>query len=86
VYIAKYFSGHQIKKKVLAGSCRRTGERRVVYRVLMGNAKVERPLGRYRLLLENVNKMDLQEVESGIWTALRWLLIESGCGKVWRQI
>jgi hypothetical protein len=41
------------------------GERRGVFRVLVGNPEGRRPLGRPRLRWKNIIKMDLQEV--GIW-------------------
>jgi len=42
-----------------------TGERRCVYRVLMGKPEGKRPLGRPRRRLEDNIKMDLQEVRCG---------------------
>jgi hypothetical protein len=39
------------------------GERRGVYRVLVGKPEGKRPLGRPRPRWEDSNKMDLQEVE-----------------------
>ena len=41
------------------------GERRGVYRVLVGKPEEERPLGRPRHSWEDNIKMDLQEVECG---------------------
>jgi hypothetical protein len=41
------------------------GERRGVYRVLVGKPEGKRPLGRPRRRWENNFKMDLQEVGSG---------------------
>jgi hypothetical protein len=41
------------------------GERRGVYRVLVGKPEEKRPLGRLRHRWENNIKMDLQEVECG---------------------
>ena len=38
------------------------GERRCVYRVLVGKPSGKRPLGRQRPKMEDNNKMDLQEV------------------------
>jgi len=59
------------------------GERRDVYRILVGNSKGKRPLGRPRLLLEsNIILILFQEVERGAWIELRWLWIGSGCGNV----
>jgi hypothetical protein len=41
------------------------GERRSVYRVLVGKPRGKRPLGRPRLRWENNIKIDLQEVGCG---------------------
>ena len=58
------------------------GERRGVYRVLVGKPKGKRPPGRHRLRWEDNIKMDLQEVGSGgvDWIELaqnrnRWVLV-----------
>jgi hypothetical protein len=45
----------------------RTGERRGVYRVLMGKPEGKRQLGRPRRRWEDTIKMDLQEVGCGAW-------------------
>jgi hypothetical protein len=42
------------------------GERRGVYRVLMGKLEGKRPLGRHRCRWENNIKMDLEEVGCGV--------------------
>jgi len=57
------------------------GERRVVYRVLVGKPEGKRPLGRPRLRWEDNIKMDLQEVgDVGSWTGSSWLRIGTGGG------
>ena len=48
-----------------AGHVAHMGERRVVYRVLVGKPEGKRPLGRLRHRWEDNIKMDLQEVECG---------------------
>ena len=48
-----------------AGHVASVGERRGVYRVLVGKPEGKRPLGRPRLRWEYNIKMDLQEVECG---------------------
>jgi hypothetical protein len=48
-----------------AGHVARMGERRSVYRVLVGRPELNRPLGRPRLRREDNIKMDLQEVGCG---------------------
>ena len=47
------------------GHVARMGERRGVYRVLVGKPEGKRPLGRPRCIWEDNIKMDLQEVECG---------------------
>jgi hypothetical protein len=41
------------------------GDRRGIYRVLMGKPEGKRPLGRTRCIWEDNIKMDLQEVRCG---------------------
>ena len=49
----------------LAGHVARMGERKGVYRVLVGKPEGKRPLGKPRLRWEDYIKMDLQEVGCG---------------------
>ena len=59
----------------------RMGERRDVYRVLVGKTEGKRPLGRLRRRREDNIKMDLQEVGcGGVWTGSSWLRIGTGGG------
>jgi hypothetical protein len=51
------------------------GERRGVYRVLVGKPEGKRPLGRPRRRWVDIIKMDLQEVGCGSITGLSWLKI-----------
>ena len=48
-----------------AGYAARMGEKRGVYRVLVGEPERKRPLGRPKRRWEDNIKMDLQEVECG---------------------
>jgi len=50
----------------LAGHVARMGERRSVYRVLVGKPEGKRPRGRPRRRWEDNIKMDLQEVRCGV--------------------
>jgi hypothetical protein len=52
-----------------AGHVARRGERRGVYRGLVGKPEGKRPFGRSRLRWEDNIKMDLQEVE---WWGMDW--------------
>ena len=54
------------------------GERRGVYRVLVGKPERKRPLGRPRLRWEVNIKIDLQEVGCGVWTGSSWLRVGKG--------
>ena len=54
------------------------GERRGVYRVLMGKPEGKRPLGRPRLRCEENIKIDPQEVRTGS----SWLRIGAGGGHI----
>ena len=56
----------------------RMGERRGVYRVLMGKPEGKRPLGRPRRRCEENIKMDPQEVRTGS----SWLRIGAGGGHI----
>jgi len=44
----------------------RMGERRCVYRVMVGKPEGKRPLGKHRRTWEDNIKMDLQVVECGV--------------------
>jgi hypothetical protein len=51
------------------------GERRNVYRLLVGKPEGKRPLGRpRRRFIDNI-KMDLLEIGLMLWTGLVWLRI-----------
>ena len=54
------------------------GKRRDVYRVLVWKPEGKRPLGRPRRRWEDNIKIDLQEVECGVWT--RSNLLRTGTG------
>jgi hypothetical protein len=54
------------------------GERRGIYRVLVGKPEGKRPLGKPRHRWEDNIKMDLHEVGCGVWARLSWLRIGTG--------
>ena len=58
----------------------RMGERRGVYRVLVGIPEGERQLGRSKRRWEDNVKMDLQEVGRGTLSRLIWFRIRTGGG------
>jgi hypothetical protein len=70
----------QIEKNDIGVTCSMHGERRGVYRVVVGKPEGKRPLGRPRRRWEDNIKMDVQELEWGTWTALVWLRIGTGGG------
>ena len=63
-----------------AGHVARMGERKGVYRVLVGKPEGKRLLGRPRRRWEDCIKRDLQEVGCGVWTGSSWLKIGTGGG------
>jgi len=73
-----------------AGHVARMGERRGVYRVLVGKPEGKRPLGRPRHRWEDKSKMDLQEVGCGgmDWIKLaqdrdRWQALVNAVMNIW---
>jgi len=54
------------------------GERRAVYRVLVGKPEGRRTLGRPRRRREEDIKLDLHEMEWGAWAGWSWLRIGTG--------
>ena len=62
------------------GHVKRMGERRGVYRVLVGKPEGKRPLERLRRRWEDNIKMDVQKVRCGVWTGSSWLRIGTGGG------
>jgi hypothetical protein len=65
-----------------AGHVARMGERRGVYRVLVGKPEGKRPLRRHRLRWEDNIKIDLKEVGCRVWTGSSWLRIGTGGGNL----
>jgi hypothetical protein len=55
----------QMEENEMGGTCSTMGERKCVYRVLMGKPERKRPLGRPRHRWDDNIKVDLQE--SGMW-------------------
>ena len=68
-----------------AGHVARTGERRRLYRVLVGKPEGKRPLGIPRHRWEGNIKMDLQEMGRGAWTGMIWFGIGTGGGHLWMR-
>jgi len=58
-----------------AGYVVHMGQKKSIYRVLVGKPERKRPLGRPRRRWEDSIKMDLQEVDVGAWTGSSWLRI-----------
>jgi len=64
----------------MGGACSAYGERRGVYRALVGKPEGKRPLVRPRRRWEDNIKMDLQKWDEGAWTGSSWLMIGTGGG------
>jgi hypothetical protein len=56
------------------------GEKRGLYRILVGKPEGKRAIGRSRRRWEDNIKMDLQDVGRGTWTGSIWLRIGTGGG------
>ena len=65
LYCSKCCSGDQREKNGWVGHVARMGERRGVYRGLVGKPEGKKPLGRPRCRWEDNIKMELQEVGCG---------------------
>jgi len=59
------------------------GERRGVYRVLVGKPEGKRPLGRHRCRWEDNTKMDLQEVGCG---GMDWIELAQDRDRWWALV
>jgi hypothetical protein len=64
--LTQHYSGDKIEKNVMGGALARMGERRGVYKVLVGKPEGKKPPGRPGRRWEDNIKMDLQEVGWGV--------------------
>ena len=64
----------------MGGACSSYGERRGVYRVLVGKPEGKRPLGRPRRKWEDNIRMDLQDVGYG---GMDWIELAQDRDKWW---
>ena len=62
------------------GNVASMGDRRGVYRVLVGKPEGKSQLGSHRRKWEDTTKMDLQEVGCGVWAGSSWIRIGTGVG------
>jgi hypothetical protein len=56
------------------------GEKRKVYKVLVGKPEGKRPLGKPRRRWEDGIIMDLREIGIGVWIGFNWLRTGTGGG------
>jgi len=70
----------KIEKNEMGGTCSAYGDRRGVYRVLVGKPDGKRSLGRPGLRWKDHIKIALQEGDVGVWTGSSWLRIGTGGG------
>jgi hypothetical protein len=66
----------------LAGHVARIGERRGVYRVLMGKPEGKRSLGRLRPNGKIILSWIFKNWDEEAWTGLSWLRIGTGSGRL----
>jgi len=64
----------------MGGACATYGERRDVYKVLVGKPEGKRPLGKPRCRWEGNIKVDMQEVGCWAWTGMIWLRLGKMAG------
>jgi hypothetical protein len=72
----------QIKARRMkwAGHVTLMGEKRKVYRVLVGKTEGKRPHGRPRRRWEDGVRIDLAEIGWGVWSGFSWLRIWARVG------
>jgi len=63
----------------MGGACSAYGERRGIYRVLVGKTEGKKPLGRPRHRWEDNIKI-FRKWDVGVWTRSSWLRISTGGG------
>jgi hypothetical protein len=68
------------RRMTWVGHVARMGEKRGVYRVLMGKPEGKRPFGRPRLRLDDNIKMIFRNWDVGVWNGSSWLRIGTGGG------
>jgi hypothetical protein len=56
------------------------GEKRKLYKVLVGKPEGKRPLGSPRRRFQNGIRMDLREIGLGVWIGFDWVRIGAGGG------
>jgi hypothetical protein len=68
----------KLRRMGSAGHVALMGEKRNVYRLLVGKPEGKRPLGRPRRRWINNIKMDLVEKDGLVWSGLVWLRVGTG--------
>ena len=68
-----------------AGHVASMGERRGVYRVLVGKPEGKRPLGRPRRRRGIILRWIFRKWDVGVWTGSSWLSIGTGGGLLWMR-
>jgi hypothetical protein len=70
VLFSKYNLNDEVKEDEMGGACRKNGEKRKAYRILVGKPEGKRPLGRPRCRWVDNIKMDLREIS---WDGMDWI-------------
>jgi len=72
--------GDKIKKNYIGGACSIYGERRGLYRVLVGKPEGKRPFGKPRHRWEDILRWVFRKWDVGAWTGSIWLSKGTGGG------
>jgi hypothetical protein len=80
VLLTQYCSGVKIKKNEMGGACSVYGERRGVYRVLVGNMREGDSLGDPGVDGKIILRWIFRKWDVGVWTGSSWLRTGTGGG------
>jgi hypothetical protein len=81
--LTQHFSRDVIEKNEMGRACSAYGERKGVYKVLVGKPERKKTLGRPRHRWEDNITMDIQDV--GLRNVLIWLRTGTGGGHLWMR-
>jgi len=78
--LTQYCLGNKIEKNEMGGVCSTRGERRGVYRVVVGNLREREHLGDTNIDGRIILRWIFRKWDVGVWTGWSWLRIGTGGG------